>query len=104
MDVVALLPRQLLQHLTIVLGSQHSVAAVRGWDELRTVVHARVTDVIVVDPLYDGTGRTDAIIELHRQFPSLPIVVYPVSYTVWQAVDLAMRPPEPKDFAPVERP
>lgn len=76
MDVVALLPRQLLQHLTIVLGSQHSVAAVRGWDELRTVVHARVTDVIVVDPLYDGTGRTDAIIELHRQFPSLPIVVY----------------------------
>ena len=27
----------------------------------------------------------------------LPIVVYPVSYTLWQAVDLAMRPPEPGD-------
>lgn len=27
----------------------------------------------------------------------LPIVVYPVSYTVWQAVDLAMRPPDPGD-------
>ena len=27
----------------------------------------------------------------------LPIVLYPVSYTVWQAVDLAMRPPERSD-------
>jgi len=27
----------------------------------------------------------------------LPIVMYPVSYTVWQAVDLAMRPPDPGD-------
>lgn len=27
----------------------------------------------------------------------LPIVVYPVSYTVWQAVDLAMRPPDAGD-------
>ena len=30
----------------------------------------------------------------------LPVVVYPVSYTVWQAVDLAMHPPEPGDGAP----
>lgn len=30
----------------------------------------------------------------------LPVVVYPVSYTIWQAVDLAMRPPEPGDDAP----
>ena len=29
----------------------------------------------------------------------LPVLVYPVSYTVWQAVDLAMRPPEPGDDA-----
>jgi uncharacterized protein (DUF983 family) len=28
----------------------------------------------------------------------LPILVYPVSYTLWQAVDLAMRPPTPDDF------
>ena len=76
MDVVALLPRQLLAHLKIVLGSQHSLVAVRGWEELRTAVHARVTDVVVVDPLVDGTARTEAIVEVHRQYPSLPIVVY----------------------------
>lgn len=28
----------------------------------------------------------------------LPIVLYPVSYTMWQAVDLLMRPVEEKDF------
>lgn len=28
----------------------------------------------------------------------LPILLYPVSYTLWQAVDLLMRPPEPADF------
>lgn len=33
----------------------------------------------------------------------LPIVVYPLSYTVWQAVDLAMRPPEPGDGVPPGR-
>jgi uncharacterized protein (DUF983 family) len=27
----------------------------------------------------------------------LPVVVYPVSYTVWQAVDLAMHPPDRAD-------
>jgi hypothetical protein len=28
----------------------------------------------------------------------LPIVLYPVSYTMWQAVDLLMRPVEPEHF------
>ena len=34
---------------------------------------------------------------------ALPILVYPLSYTVWQAVDLAMHPPEPGDGAPPPR-
>lgn len=28
----------------------------------------------------------------------LPIVLYPISYTMWQAVDLVMRPAGPSDF------
>ena len=28
----------------------------------------------------------------------LPIVLYPMSYTMWQAVDLMMRPVEPEHF------
>jgi uncharacterized protein (DUF983 family) len=34
----------------------------------------------------------------------LPIAVYPVSYTVWQAVDLAMHPPEAGDYPTVPPP
>jgi len=30
----------------------------------------------------------------------LPVVVYPLSYTLWQAIDLAMRPPVAGDGAP----
>lgn len=30
----------------------------------------------------------------------IPTLLYPVSYTVWQAVDLMMRPPEQGDGAP----
>jgi AraC-like DNA-binding protein len=75
-DVVAYLPRQLQTHLTIVLGSQHTLIPAAGWDELRAVVLQRVTDVLVVDPCVEGGATTDVIQELHRQFPSLPIVVY----------------------------
>lgn len=30
----------------------------------------------------------------------LPLLVYPISHTIWQAVDLFMRPPGPGDDAP----
>ena len=76
MDVVAYLPRLLQQHLTIVLGSQHTLTSVQGWDELRDAVMQRVTDVLIVDPAAGGTPRTDILEELHRQYPSLPIIVY----------------------------
>lgn len=76
MDFVAYLPRQLLSHLTIVLGSQHSISAAGSWDELRAAVQLHVPDVLVVDPVVDGSPRIDVVQEIHRQFPSLPIVVY----------------------------
>ena len=31
----------------------------------------------------------------------LPVLLYPSSYTMWQAVDILMRPPEPTDFEPI---
>lgn len=30
----------------------------------------------------------------------VPIVIYPFSYTIWQGIDLAMRPPKPGEGAP----
>jgi uncharacterized protein (DUF983 family) len=29
---------------------------------------------------------------------AIPVLIYPVTYTLWQAFDLAMRPPEPGEF------
>jgi len=75
-DVVAYLPRLLQQHLTIVLGSQHTLIPVQGWEELRDAVSQRVTDVLIADPVADGSPRTDILEEIHRQYPSLPIIVY----------------------------
>jgi AraC-like DNA-binding protein len=75
-DFVAYLPRQLLTHLTIVVGSQHSVSAAGSWDDLRAAVQQRVPDVLIVDPMVDGTPRIDVILEVQGQFPSLPIVIY----------------------------
>lgn len=76
MDVVAYLPRQLLSHLTIVLGPQHTLISAGTWDELRAAVQQHVTDVLVVDPIADGSLRVDVIEQIHRLFPSLPIVIY----------------------------
>ena len=28
---------------------------------------------------------------------ALPVLIYPITYTLWQAVDLVMRPPEPDE-------
>jgi AraC-like DNA-binding protein len=75
-DVAALLNRHLLQHLTIVLGSRHTLLPAGGWSELRTMVQQREIDVLVVDPLADGANHAGLIEEIHRQLPSLPIVLY----------------------------
>jgi AraC-like DNA-binding protein len=40
------------------------------------MVQQREIDVLVVDPLADGASRTGVVEEIHRQFPSLPIVLY----------------------------
>lgn len=76
MDVAAFLNRQLLQHLTIVLGSQHVLHPAGGWDELQITVQQRTVDVVVVDPLADGATRLDVIERIRRQHPTVPIVIY----------------------------
>jgi len=82
-DVVAFLPRQLLAHLKVVLGPDHSLTSVTGWTELHSVVTHRNVEIIVADPAAGGTagrasseGDLDELVDLRRHFPSLPIVVY----------------------------
>lgn len=71
---------------------------------------AAMATIIVLGPLVVALGVVLAItwpdvavVPLMAIFLAggviLPILLYPVSYTMWQAVDIVMRPPEPGDFA-----
>jgi len=76
LDVVAFLPRPLLSHLRIVLGSEHSLTPVFSWAELEATVKHLVTDVVIADPAASGSVEVEALEALRRQYPSLPVVVY----------------------------
>jgi AraC-like DNA-binding protein len=76
LDVVAFLPRPLLSHLRIVLGSEHSLTPVFSWAELEATVKHLVTDVVIADPAASGTVEVEALEALRRLYPSLPVVVY----------------------------
>jgi AraC-like DNA-binding protein len=75
-DVVAYLPRQLVSHLRIVLGADHSLTPVTGWRDLIATVKHRSVDIVVADPAATGTVEVEALEDLRREFPSLPVVVY----------------------------
>jgi AraC-like DNA-binding protein len=75
-DVVAFLPRHLLSHLRVVLGSEHSLTPVASWSELQATVQHQATDVIVADPSATGTVQVEALEYLRRHYPSLPVIVY----------------------------
>jgi len=75
-DVVAFLPRQLLSHLRIVLGPEHSLRPVASWNELQTTITHSPADVVVADPNADGSPNVDVLEILRGQFPSLSVVVY----------------------------
>jgi hypothetical protein len=70
---------------------------------------ASIAAIITLGPLIVGLGLMVAItwpevavgpmfVVLGAGALILPIVLYPVSYTLWQAVDIAMRPVTIDDF------
>jgi len=75
-DVAAYLPPQLLSHLRIVLGSEHTLTPVATWHELEAVIRGKMTDVVVADPAASGVVMVEALEDIRRQYPSLPVVVY----------------------------
>ncbi len=76
MDVVAYLPAPLLSHLRIVLGDQHRLTPVEGWEALEGVVRKADADVVVLDPTLPGTVRVSETALLQDRYPSLRVVVY----------------------------
>jgi uncharacterized protein (DUF983 family) len=74
---------------------------------------AAMASMIVLGPLVAGLAVTLAItwpeVEVVPMLVGsaiaaivLPVVLYPISYTMWQAVDLVVRPVSADDFEPVD--
>ncbi|HEX8850133.1 MAG TPA: DNA-binding response regulator [Gemmatimonadaceae bacterium] len=65
-----------MSHLRIVLGEEHQLTPVAGWEELEGTVRRRPADIAVVDPTQPGTLRVAETALLRRRYPSVRIVVY----------------------------
>lgn len=78
LHVVALLPRTLLAHLRMVLGSAHTLDTAADPVELTTLLRAESTDLLIVDPAVRDGQFADAIEELVARHPALPVVVYTI--------------------------
>ena len=78
MHVVALLPRNLLAHLRIVLGDAHSLDTAIDPAELHSLLHGGVADLLILDPAIRDGQFGDALEEIIAQHPTLPVVIYTV--------------------------
>jgi AraC-like DNA-binding protein len=74
--VVALLPRNLLAHLRIVLGDAHVLHTAADPAELHSLLRAESADLLIVDPAVRDGQYSDAIEEIIARHPSLPAIVY----------------------------
>jgi AraC-like DNA-binding protein len=76
LHVVALLPRNLLSHLRIVLGDFHSLHTATDSAELHSLLRASDTDVLIVDPAMQDGRWERAVEEVVDAYPALSVLVY----------------------------
>ena len=76
MHVVAHLPRNLLNHLRIVLGEHHSLGVATGTAELHTLLRTGEVDLLIVDPTLGHVEHEGTIAALIAQQPALPVILY----------------------------
>jgi AraC-like DNA-binding protein len=76
LHVVALLPRNLLAHLRIVLGDTHSLDAATDLAELNSLLRSEAADLLIVDPSTRDGQMAEAIEEIVARRPTLPVLVY----------------------------
>jgi AraC-like DNA-binding protein len=74
--VVALLPRNLLQQLRIVLGDFHSLGVATGAAELHSLARSGDAELLIVDPSMGQGSSIEAIEEVAAAYPALPVIVY----------------------------
>jgi AraC-like DNA-binding protein len=76
MDIAAHLHPNLLAHLTVVAGAQHRILGSETWESLVLRIRTEPIDLAVLDPMANGKDRSDAILAVLEEFPSVPVVLY----------------------------
>jgi AraC-like DNA-binding protein len=59
-----------------VLGNEHNVTTVADWIALAEAVRRTPVDVVVLDPQSTAGVKTDEVLSILEQHPSMPIVLY----------------------------
>ena len=76
MHVVALLPRNLLSHLRIVLGEQHSLDTPGNVAELYALLRSSDVDVLIVDPMMADRNSEGVLDEIVAAYPHVATIAY----------------------------
>jgi AraC-like DNA-binding protein len=76
LHVVALLPRNLLSHLRIVLGEQHSLSTAGNAAELFTLLRSSDVDVLIVDPVMHDRQSSGTLDQIVASYPHIPAIAY----------------------------
>jgi AraC-like DNA-binding protein len=76
LHVVALLPRNLLSHLRLVLGDANSLESAADAAELYSLLRAADAELLVVDPAMNDGRYEGAVEEVIGSYPALPVIVY----------------------------
>jgi AraC-like DNA-binding protein len=76
LHVVALLPRNLLSHLRLVLGETHSLGTATDSAELHSLLRAGEVDLLIVDPSMRDGLLADELEEIIARHRAIPVIVY----------------------------
>jgi AraC-like DNA-binding protein len=78
MTVVAFLPDRLLAHIRHVFVKEPDFVIAKSWNEVETLVREKPVTALILDPAADGVMNVEAVMNLLKRYPSLPIVGYVV--------------------------
>jgi AraC-like DNA-binding protein len=74
--ILAFLPERSLAHVRHVFVKEKDFVIAHSWDELNTIIRQKPVAALILDPAADGLMNVDAVLDLLKQYPSLPVVAY----------------------------
>jgi AraC-like DNA-binding protein len=76
LSVAAFLPARLLTHVKHVFADEPEILVATSWHELESFIRRKPVSVVILDPSADGTMNVEAVSNLLKRYPSLPLIAY----------------------------